>query len=222
LGYCAYDYGSATATAPSGKGLIRGSTVPSTQATPEDSWVAVVVISAGPDGVINTTTFCPAAGTAASNVAAEGDDMVAARSYGEMISFGNAKIAAAMSALDAGGANNSKLCRLNDSGKMVCDIPNKLTNSNTPNLLCRVDSSGKFGCDTTYPGGNCPENERLTLSFFGSVPYFQCKPIGPNVGCSISKWNGSNFECVTAAGCPANYASKWNGSSFECVNLVYY
>jgi hypothetical protein len=114
LGYCAYDYGSATATPPSGTGLIRGST----NSSPTDSWVAVVVISAGPDGVI--TTPCPAADTLASDVAATGDDMVAARSYGEMVSFGNAQIASTLSGLIVNSQN--KLCRLDDGEKMVCDV----------------------------------------------------------------------------------------------------
>jgi hypothetical protein len=97
LGYCAYDYGSQPTTAAAGR--IRGSTASS----PTDSWVAIVVVSAGPDGVINTP--CPAVDTAASSVVATGDDMVAARSYSEMISFGNAQIASTLSALGTNTTN---------------------------------------------------------------------------------------------------------------------
>ena len=161
LGYCAYDYGSATATAPSGKSLFRGSTASS----PTNSWVAVVVISAGPDGVINSS--CPAVNTAASSVVATGDDMVAARSYGEMVSFGNAQIASSLSGMGTNSTN--KLCRLGSDGKMICDIPTGLSGSNTANRLCRTDASGTLQCSTN-----------ATICGAGQV----------------SKWNGSSFECV--------------------------
>jgi hypothetical protein len=146
LGYCAYDYGSQPTAAATGR--IRGSatTPPNenpTNSSPTDSWVALVVISAGPDGVFNkldasgTVTvmtpsnrpYCPPVlddcvtpnkVTVASGVAATGDDMVAARSYGEMVSFGNAQIASSLSGM--GTNDKNKLCRLNDSGKMVCDL----------------------------------------------------------------------------------------------------
>lgn len=168
LGYCAYDYGSATATAPSGKGLIRGST----DSSPTDSWAAVVVISAGPDGVINTP--CPAAGTVVSDVAATGDDMVAARSYGEMISFGNAQIASSLSAMGSNATN--KLCRLGSDGKMICDIKTGLSSSNTANRLCRTDASGSVVCDAEAV--NCGSG-------------------------GLSKWVNGKLECINmrTAGC---------------------
>ncbi|MBU3655733.1 MAG: hypothetical protein FGM23_05185, partial [Alphaproteobacteria bacterium] len=180
LGYCAYDYGSAAVTAATGTARIRGSTASS----PTDSWVAIVVISAGPDGVINTP--CPAVDTAASSVVATGDDMVAARSYSEMISFGNAQIASTLSALGTNTTN--KLCRLNDSGKMVCDVlvtPNALCrvdSTGTPkcdmvatNKLCRFDSTGTPKCDVTYPTNGCSAGYYLTLNA-GDPPSFQCAP----------------------------------------------
>jgi hypothetical protein len=194
LGYCAYDYGSATATPPSGTGLIRGSTASS----PTDSWVAVVVISAGPDGVINST--CPAAGTVSSNVAAQGDDMVAARSYGEMISFGNAQIASTLSGLGTNTTN--KLCRLGSDGKMVCDIATNLTDSNTPYRICRSNNSGVIVCDIpswlpNVPGwGNTMPADRF------------CR----------TDIHGALHCYTSAATCGAGQVSKWNGSSFECVN----
>ena len=161
LGYCAYDYGSAAVTPTTGTGLIRGSTTSS----PTDSWVAVVVISAGPDGVINTP--CPAVDTAASSVVATGDDMVAARSYGEMVSFGNAQIASSLSGMGTNSTN--KLCRLGSDGKMICDIKTGLSSSNTANRLCRTDASGTLQCST-----------EATTCAAGQA----------------SKWNGSSFECV--------------------------
>jgi hypothetical protein len=168
LGYCAYDYGSATATAPSGKSLFRGST----DSSPTDSWVAVVVISAGPDGVINTS--CPAVNTAASSVVATGDDMVAARSYGEMVSFGNAQIASTLSGLGTNTTN--KLCRLGSDGKMICDISTGLSSSNTADRLCRTDASGSVVCDAEAV--NCGSG-------------------------GLSKWVNGKLECINmrAAGC---------------------
>jgi len=212
LGYCAYDYGSAAVTAATGTARIRGSTASS----PTDSWVAIVVVSAGPDGVINTP--CPAVDTAASSVVATGDDMVAARSYSEMISFGNAQIA---STLDNLSGNKSKLCRIHTTtGKMVCDIPNKLDDSNLPNLICRIDAVGFFNCDTAYGSASCAVNQRLTLSFSGGVPQFQCMNVGPSGACSgLSKWNGTQFECFSPPTCSGSQALRWDGSSFLCVNL---
>jgi len=168
LGYCAYDYGSAAVTASTGTGRIRGNSASS----PTDSWVAVVVISAGPDGVI--TTPCPAADSVASSVTASGDDMVAARSYGEMVSFGNAQIASTLSGMGTNTSN--KLCRLGSDGKMVCDISTTLTNSNTANRFCRTNASGVLECSTS--AATCGAGQ-------------------------LSKWNGSNFECVNtrSAGC---------------------
>jgi hypothetical protein len=178
LGYCAYDYGSAAVTPTTGTGLIRGST----DSSPTDSWVAVVVVSAGPDGVINTQ--CPAANTAASGVAATGDDMVAARSYGEMISFGNTQIASSLSAM--GGSSTNKLCRLGSDGKMICDIETDLINSNTANRFCRINASGILQCST----------EANT-----------CSP-----GQS-SKWNGSSFECDNSFGeVPFGGITMWSGT----------
>jgi hypothetical protein len=178
LGYCAYDYGSATATPPSGTGLIRGST----NSSPTDSWVALVVISAGLDGVINST--CPPANTVASNVAAQGDDMVAARSYGEMISFGNAQIASSLSGMGTNSTN--KLCRLGSDGKMICDIPTGLSGSNTANRLCRTDASGTLQCSTVAT--TCSAGQ-------------------------LSKWNGSSFECVTVAGSLSSYRAEGGGET---------
>jgi hypothetical protein len=184
LGYCAYDYGSAAVTPTTGTGLIRGST----NSSPTDSWVAVVVISAGPDGVINTS--CPAADTAASGVAATGDDMVAARSYGEMVSFGNAQIASSLSGMGTNSTN--KLCRLGSDGKMICDIETDLSSSNTANRLCRTDASGTLQCSadaTTCAAGQ------------------------------VSKWDGSRFECVTVitGGGTPNRLCRINGSGvFTC------
>jgi hypothetical protein len=195
LGYCAYDYGSATATAPSGKGLIRGST----DSSPTDSWVALVVISAGPDGVINTTS-CPAANTVASNVAAQGDDMVAARSYGEMVSFGNAQIASTLSGL--GSNTTNKLCRLGSDGKMICDISTGISNSNTAYRMCRSNEAGSIVCDIP--------------SWLPGVPGYNTMP--PN---SICRTDGSGyFRCDTyVATCGAGQVSKWRGDWFECVSV---
>ncbi len=194
LGYCAYDYGSATATAPSGKGLIRGSTA----STPTDSWVALVVISAGPDGVLNSP--CPAAGTAASDVAATGDDMVAARSYGEMVSFGNAQIASSLSGMGTNSTN--KLCRLGSDGKMKCDISTGISNSNTAYRMCRSNEAGSIVCDIpsvlpTYLGASTMEPSRLCGT--NAWGYMHCYTFAATCGAGqVSKWNGSDFECVTS------------------------
>jgi hypothetical protein len=93
--------------------------------------------------------------------------MVAARSYGEMISFGNAQIASSLSGMGTNSTN--KLCRLGSDGKMICDIPTGLSGSNTANRLCRTDASGTLQCSTN-----------ATICGAGQV----------------SKWNGSSFECV--------------------------
>lgn len=190
LGYCAYDYGS-TATSQVGKGWIRGSSA----SVPTDSWVTIVAISAGPDGVIKTP--CPPKDTAASDVVALGDDMVAARSYGEMVSFGNAQIASALSGF--GTNKKNMLCRLGIDGKMVCDIPTSLSNKNTANQFCRIDGNGALLCDVGYTG--CP---------YGQASVF----------------DGMQWQCtdtILAGEIPAcgnNQASKWNGGSFDCVDIV--
>jgi hypothetical protein len=202
LGYCAYDYGSATATAPSGKGLIRGSTVPSTQATPEDSWVAVVVISAGPDGVINTTTFCPAAGTAASDVVATGDDMVAARSYGEMVSFGNAQIASTLSGLIVNSQN--KFCRLDDGGKVVCDVA---VDTCADYQLSKWNATSfKFDCINFRPA-DCSNGRQHSENWSTSCPSGQTGTI--------------NYQCLngvtsqTSGACYANCGGQGHGSTWS-------
>jgi hypothetical protein len=191
LGYCGYDWGNRTIplgpTDPSG--LIHSYTPLGEQSSPPDSAVAIIVVSAGPDGVFNmpdgtvmtpsNRPFCfnpidssvtPNTLTASSKVVAGGDDMVAARSYGEMVSFGNAQIASTLSGLGTNATN--KLCRLGSDGKMICDISTDLSSSNTANKLCRTDASGTLQCSadaTTCAAGQ------------------------------VSKWNGSSFECVAAS-----------------------
>ena len=201
LGYCAYDYGSQPTVAATGR--IRGST----DSSPTDSWVALVVISAGPDGVINTTS-CPAAGTAASGVAATGDDMVAARSYGEMISFGNAQIASSLSGM--GSKSTNKLCRLGSDGKMVCDIKTGLSGSNTANRFCRTNASGVVVCDVGYT--DCPSGQASVLNANGwectdSIIASEATICGDG---QVSKWNGSNFDCVNFPTGPAGPAEPAN------------
>jgi hypothetical protein len=205
LGYCAYDYGTQPTVAATGR--IRGST----NSSPTDSWVAVVVISAGPDGVINTTTFCPAAGTAASDVAAEGDDMVAARSYGEMISFGNAQIASKLSGL--GSNTTNKLCRLGSDGKMICDISTGLSGSNTANRLCRTNADGALVCDTAAT--SCLPTQ--VTQWNGSS--FLCKDLpssidtaivgAPSASCGITLGGGGHDPSV--ATCPSGYILTGGG-----------
>jgi hypothetical protein len=196
LGYCAYDYGSATATPPSGTGLIRGSTASS----PTDSWVAVVVISAGPDGVINTS--CPAADMVASDVAATGDDMVAARSYGEMVSFGNAQIASTLSGL--GTNNQNKLCRLNDSGKMVCDV---VIDACTVYQASKWNAtSSKFDCINFKPA-DCAGGRQHSENWSTSCPSGQTGTI--------------NYQCLngvtsqTSAVCYNNCGGQTHGSTWS-------
>jgi len=196
LGYCAYDYGSATATPPSGTGLIRGST----DSSPTDSWVAVVVISAGPDGVINST--CPAADTLASDVAATGDDMVAARSYGEMVSFGNAQIASTLSGL--GTNNQNKLCRLNDSGKMVCDV---VIDACTVYQASKWNAtSSKFDCINFKPA-DCAGGRQHSENWSTSCPSGQTGTI--------------NYQCLngvtsqTSAVCYNNCGGQTHGSTWS-------
>lgn len=196
LGYCAYDYGSATATAPSGKGLIRGST----DSSPTDSWAAVVVISAGPDGVINTP--CPAAGTVVSDVAATGDDMVAARSYGEMISFGNAQIASTLSGLGTNATN--KLCRLNDSGKMVCDV---VADACTTYQASKWNESlTKFECINFKPA-DCAGGRVHSESW--------------SVSCPSGQTGTLNYQCLngvtkqTSGVCYANCAGGAHGTTWS-------
>ncbi|MFN5174848.1 MAG: hypothetical protein ACK5WY_08645, partial [Holosporaceae bacterium] len=185
----------------------------------------IVVISAGPDGVINTP--CPAVDTAASSVVATGDDMVAARSYGEMVSFGNAQIASTLSAL--GTNSNNNLCRLGSDGKMICDVTTGLNNNNTGRRLCRTDFTGSLVCDGVYPISNCSANQRLTVSIDGSdKPSFTCQNISSSASScganQASRWNGSTFDCVniasSASSCEANQTSRWNGTTFECVNQI--
>jgi hypothetical protein len=94
--------------------------------------------------------------------------MEAARSYGEMVSFGNAQIASSLSGMGTNSTN--KLCRLGSDGKMICDIPTGLSGSNTANRLCRTDASGTLQCSTV-----------ATVCAAGQA----------------SKWNSSSFECVT-------------------------
>ena len=220
LGYCAYDYGQQPTTAVSG--LIRGSDA----VTPTVSWVAVVVISAGSDGVI--TTSCPAADTPASAVQAQGDDIVAARNYEEMVSFGNAQIAATFAGVGTNYA--SSLCRMNNAGKLDCDIPSNLTDNNTVRRICRTNASGTVTCDGIYntSGGDlaCTANQKLTLTIGNdSHPEFTCQDLVN--GCSLnqiaSSWSGSQVSCTTPATCPFTpgnqYVSTWNGSAFSCVKL---
>ena len=220
LGYCAYDYGQQPTTAVSG--LIRGSDA----VTPTVSWVAVVVISAGSDGVI--TTSCPAADTPASAVQAQGDDIVAARNYEEMVSFGNAQIAATFAGVGTNYA--SSLCRMNNAGKLDCDIPSNLTDNNTVRRICRTNASGTVTCDGIYntSGGDlaCTANQKLTLTIGNdSHPEFTCQDLVN--GCSLnqiaSSWSGSKVSCTTPATCPFTpgnqYVSTWNGSAFSCVKL---
>jgi hypothetical protein len=196
LGYCAYDYGSATATPPSGTGLIRGST----NSSPTDSWVAVVVISAGPDGVI--TTPCPAADTLASDVAATGDDMVAARSYGEMVSFGNAQIASTLSGM--GTNNQNKLCRLNDSGKMVCDV---VADACTTYQASKWNATSfKFDCINFKPA-DCAGGRTHSETWSTSCPSGQTGTI--------------NYQCLngvtsqTSAVCYNNCGGQTHGSTWS-------
>jgi hypothetical protein len=183
----------------------------------------LVVISAGPDGVFNkldasgTVTvmtpsnrpYCPPVlddsvtpnkVTAASGVAATGDDMVAARSYGEMISFGNAQIASKLSGL--GSNTTNKLCRLGSDGKMICDISTGISNSNTAYRMCRSNEAGSIVCDIP--------------SWLPGVPGYNTMP--PN---SICRTDGSGyFRCDTyVATCGAGQVSKWRGDWFECVSV---
>jgi hypothetical protein len=195
LGYCAYDYGSATATAPSGKSLFRGSTASS----PTDSWVAVVVISAGPDGVINTP--CPAVDTAASSVVATGDDMVAARSYGEMVSFGNAQIASSLSGMGTNSTN--KLCRLNDSGKMVCDV---VVDACTVYQASKWNATSfKFDCINFKPA-DCSNGRQHSENWSNSCPSGQTGTL--------------NYQCLngvtsqTSGACYANCGGQTHGSTW--------
>jgi hypothetical protein len=211
LGYCGHDWGSKTLplgpTDPSG--LIHSYTPLGEQSSPPDSAVAIIVVSAGPDGVFNmpdgtvmtpsNRPFCfnpidssvtPNTLTASSKVVAGGDDMVAARSYGEMVSFGNAQIASTLSGLGTNATN--KLCRLGSDGKMICDISTDLSSSNTANRLCRTDASGTLQCST----------EATTCS-----------------ASQVSKWDGSRFECVTVitGGGTPNRLCRINGSGvFTC------
>jgi hypothetical protein len=196
LGYCAYDYGSATATPPSGTGRIRGSTA----STPTDSWVAIVVVSAGPDGVINST--CPAADTAASDVVASGDDMVAARSYGEMVSFGNAQIASTLSGLGTNTTN--KLCRLNDSGKMVCDV---VVDACTVYQASKWNATSfKFDCINFKPD-DCLDGRQHSENWSASCPSGQTGTI--------------NYQCLngvtsqTSGACYANCGVNGHGSTWS-------
>jgi hypothetical protein len=123
-------------------------------------------------------------------VAATGDDMVAARSYGEMVSFGNAQIASSLSGMGTNSTN--KLCRLGSDGKMICDIRTGLSGSNTANRLCRTDASGTLQCST----------EATTCS-----------------AGQVSKWDGSRFECVTVitgGGTPNRLCRINGGGVFTC------
>ena len=115
--------------------------------------------------------------------------MVAARSYGEMVSFGNAQIASSLSGMGTNSTN--KLCRLGSDGKMICDISTGLSSSNTANRFCRTDASGTLQCSTD-----------ATTCGTGQA----------------SKWNGSSFECVAfgITGTP-NRLCRINGSGvFSC------
>ena len=197
LGYCAYDYGSAAVIPTTGTGLIRGSTASS----PTDSWVGVVVISAGPDGVINTTS-CPAAGTVASDVAATGDDMVAARSYGEMVSFGNAQIASTLSGLGTNTTN--KLCRLNDSGKMVCDV---VIDECTVYQASKWNATSfKFDCINFKPA-NCSNGREHSENW--------------SVSCPSTQTGTLSYQCLngvpkqTGGVCYANCAGGAHGTTWR-------
>jgi len=215
LGYCAYDYGSATATPPSGTGLIRGST----NSSPTDSWVAVVVISAGPDGVI--TTPCPAADTLASDVAATGDDMVAARSYGEMVSFGNAQIASTLSGM--GTNNQNKFCRLNDSGKMVCDV---VADACTTYQASKWNATSfKFDCINFKPA-DCAGGRTHSETWSTSCPSGQTGTI--NYQCLNGVTSQTSAVCYNDCG-GQPHGSTWSTSCpsgqsgtiyYQCLNGV--
>jgi type II secretory pathway pseudopilin PulG len=188
LGYCAYRYNSSSAT-----GWITSPTSISADSTV----VALVVISAGKDGLFSTS--CPASSSSAASIAPTGDDQLAAYSQNQMVEFAKA----------AGFADIATL-----------------GSQNSGTTLCRLDRSNKFVCDTPAPSANCSATQQLSASVNSSgVPTFSCKTFAPSDSCpinSLATWNGSTIICKTFAPsstCSPTQVSSWNGYQFDCKDL---
>jgi type II secretory pathway pseudopilin PulG len=197
LGYCAYargefavSFGCIGDNTSTNTGWIRGSAAK----IPYDDSVAFVVMSAGADGLFQTP--CPIENTKAAAITGAGDDVVMALSYKQTTSIDTESLPDAFSSLS--GSASKKLCRMNDSGKLECDI--------------------------TYPQVSCAANQTMFSETVSGVTTFSCKNLTSATICSDGqrlRWDGTTLTCTTvstsgASACPAGTISRWNGTSFDC------
>jgi hypothetical protein len=196
--YCSYDYG----TTNSSSGRIAGN-----KTNLSSSWIAIALISAGPDRVFQTTS-CPATDTDVANATALGDDSILTRSYADLGSFGNKTYADKLNA----GFGTNKLCRVN-AGSFVC-------NQELPSVTCTgtqrlVFDEGKYICRDFVEAVTCAANQWQRWN--ASTKKFECQTIVNSGACG---WTNSFMNAgVMVPGIPQGV--RWNsGNWLECYNPI--